>query len=310
MLRLRDLAKEEPSLRGLRGITYLGYHNGVAEYAGHSNDGPVLVLRVTRDDPADVVENLNFAYHNTRNVMGNGAYTVPVPLSSHPAQALLVLRAEMGTRLHHLLHDMAEDPLDGLYHAGAWLAAFHNAFDIRPGGFTAFERLDEGVFPYRRWLEETDGEQDLFQSLADFVTDEAEALDGKLVDFVKFHRTFAPRAVHLMAGQTTSTDLQNTKRRPRAHDLAHFLVEAAFEAGPRPGPRDEYGLPDGWSEAFLSGYGRQDAALTRMLRFCIIVRMIEVYAAGEAQDRQSKRYLHKREILKLMVPSVEAVTLT
>lgn len=300
---LRPLIKDEPTLKGLRKLTYAGSHSGITEYTATTTDGPVLILRVRRDTPADVVDNLGVAYANTRIAMGKGNYTVPPLVSTHPQYGLLVLGTSRITRLNRILQESPEDAPAALWEAGKWLEAFHAGFSVNPGGFTAFERLDEASLNYRAWLERK-GTGDPFEVLLQSAAEEAEFLDGKIVDFAKYHRSFAPRALHVGERQVLSTDLQNTKRRPRVFDIAHFLLEAAFEAGQGQSIRDDYGLPEGWSEAFLKGYGRYDKNFLRMLRFALIIRMIEVYGDGEAKSRKSLRYRSKRAILREMLPYV------
>ncbi|MEL6584868.1 MAG: hypothetical protein AAFQ36_13645, partial [Pseudomonadota bacterium] len=180
----------------------------------------------------------------------------------------------------------------------------HEAFEVRPGAFDALERLDETTYPFRRWIADTGRSNDPFIPLADAAMAAAETLDNDLVDYVKYHRSYAPRAVHLGLEQITVTDLQNTKRRPRAYDIAYFFVEAMFEhRGPLP-ELNALGLPNAWQEAFLLGYGRSDAKIVSMIRFAVITRMVEVYVAGMSKKRLTQRFMAKRDRMLEMLPAI------
>ncbi|MEL7215862.1 MAG: hypothetical protein AAGJ96_08035 [Pseudomonadota bacterium] len=299
-LRFRQLLerqmKDVAALKGVRKVRYLGWAGGIAEYSAQTDNGLVWILQAQRDDPSEVAQNLQFAYRTFNSIMGRGPLGVPGDRAVIPEIGALVLDDPDGVRLSWIIRDGVGDEIEGLTRAGAWLAALHEGFEVRPGGFDALERADETTYPYRKWLE-SQGDGDRLEPLAEGAVELAQKLDGALVDYTKFHRTYSPRAVHIGETRTLVTELQATKRRPRCYDIAHFLLEAAFLAQNRALPRDDMGLPEGWLDAFLLGYGRSDPALLRMVRFALMARMIEVYIQGSARKRPSRTFHAKRDVI-------------
>ena len=293
---LKPQVKDVAALKGLRKVRYLGWAGGIAEYSAQTDNGLIWILQAQRDDPSDVAQNLQFAYRGFNSIIGRGPLGVPVDRAVIPEIGALVLDNPDGVRLSWIIRDGVGDEIEGLTRAGAWLAALHEGFEVRPGGFDALERVDEATYPYRKWLEsQADG--DRLELLAGSAVDMAQKLDGALVDYTKFHRTYSPRAVHIGEARTLVTELQATKRRPRCYDITYFLLEAAFLAQKRALPQDDMGLPDGWLDVFLLGYDRSDPTLLRMIRFALMARMIEVYIQGSARKRRSPTFRAKRDVI-------------
>jgi hypothetical protein len=187
---------------------------------------------------------------------------------------------------------------------GAWLAALHASFPVRPGGFDAMERMDETAYPYRRLrLGGDHPEPSIMDQIADNVEAMAPSFDGEIVDFVKFHKDIAPRSFYITQDEIVARDVTNTRRRPRCYDLAHLLIEAGIDAGVGVA-RDAHGLPEGWYDACLDGYGMDGGAFQRGIQFAMRARMLDIYTSGYLSPRQSARFLRRRAVLLEMAEAV------
>ncbi|MBB5515883.1 hypothetical protein FHS89_001903 [Rubricella aquisinus] len=302
---LRPYRVAGSALEGLGGIRLLRRHAGISEFEAESDAGPLLILRVTRDDPGIVARNIHFAYENLMKEMrDHTGCDVLVPLDLIEPLGIVVLGRVEAPSLQDLIARGKATSLH-LRRVGAWLAALHASFPVRPGGFDAMERMDETAYPYRRLrLGGGHPEPSIMDQIADSVEAMAPSFDGEIVDFVKFHKDIAPRSFYITADEVVARDVTNTRRRPRCYDLAHLLIEAGIDAGLGIA-RDKHGLPDGWYDACLAGYGQDGGGFQRAIHYAMWARMLDIYTSGYTTPKQSARFLRRRAVLLEMAAAIE-----
>ncbi|MGB0498091.1 MAG: hypothetical protein ACPGID_07105 [Rubricella sp.] len=289
---------DDPAIADLRRITLIARANGISEFEAVGAAGAVTILRITREDPDLVAHNIHFAYENLFEHMRDPAYGVPEPLALFGEQGIVVTRRPEGPVLSDIVPRGGAD--DAIGRGAAWLRALHDGFEPRPGAFDAGDRIRETV---TAWEAGRAGGPDPMEPVAARAMDLSETFEGSLVEYVKFHRAFEAQHVILGERVTWTKGIVNTRRRPRMHDLAHYLVDLAFLM-PSPSGRDDWGLPGGLRETACEGYGLVGKDLERQLEFAVMTRMIEVYEAGLTARRSTARFRARKRVLLDMARAV------
>ncbi|QPH53165.1 phosphotransferase [Pontivivens ytuae] len=248
MRRLARTLAENDELSGLTAPRFIRNRSGKLTFEATLDGHPVLVQRFTREDPPTVARNVHEAYRKLREVMGDGAFTVPTPIAVVPEEGTVVTERVDGIPVRAMLREDPAAAADGLRRSGMWLARLHAAFPpyVRPVDIGKQAENLLGA-PLRSRNAE-------LRTFAQETLRTARGWGVRSLPLVKFHKDFAPDNVVLGLEQTWAVDLTNTKRRLAALDLSHFLVAATRQTGPIEGPRDAGGVPLLLSEPFLEGY--------------------------------------------------------